>query len=215
MNLYHQRLCRSPRWAEYVAGEMIPAAVEGVSLAGRVLELGPGYGASTYAIRDRVHELVALESDQALAAHLRSRFGSSVEVVLGDATDMPFEDSSFSAVLCFTMLHHLRDRASQERLFAEVARVLEPGGMFVARDSSGGWRFRLIHWCDVCTPLEPRRLRPQLDRAGLRTIEIVAQPGSVHFKASRPMTSEKPTSPVTVPVPSAVADPLFCRSNRD
>jgi SAM-dependent methyltransferase len=196
VNLYHRRLCRSPRWAGYVAGEMLPAVLDGVSLGRRVLELGPGYGASTRALLDHVPELVALENDPALAEYLRRELGPSLKVVMGDATAAPFKDASFSAVVCFTMLHHLSDSASQERLFAEVARVLEPGGIFVARDSSGGWRFRLIHLGDVCTPIDPRRLRDQLGRAGLNAVEIIAVPGSVQFKAHRPLLAGMVNNPV-------------------
>ncbi len=44
-------------------------------------------------------------------------------------------DHRFSGAACFTMLHHVPTAARQDRLFAEVARVLEPGGALVASDS--------------------------------------------------------------------------------
>jgi SAM-dependent methyltransferase len=136
--------------------------------------------------------LAAIESDPKLVDHLRQEFGSTLNVVLGDATQLPYGEASFSAVVCFTMLHHLPSAAAQDRLFAEVARVLEPGGLFVARDSGGGWRFRLIHLGDICTPVRPRDLRLRLRQAGLQPVEITAVPGMVQLRAHRPLESRSP-----------------------
>jgi SAM-dependent methyltransferase len=159
---------------------MLPDALVGISLGPR----------STVALLERAPDLVALESDPSLVMHLRRRFGSAVEVVEGDATRMPFAPGAFSGVVCFTMLHHLADAEAQDRLFGEVARVLEPGGVFVARDSVGGWRFRLIHLGDTCTPLDPSHLRNRLIAAGFDVLEISAGPGSVQLKARRVAASQ-------------------------
>jgi ubiquinone/menaquinone biosynthesis C-methylase UbiE len=43
---------------------------------------------------------------------------TGVEVVEADATAMPFPDGSFSAVLSFTLLHHVSSVTLQERQFA-------------------------------------------------------------------------------------------------
>ncbi|MGA7172397.1 MAG: class I SAM-dependent methyltransferase [Candidatus Dormiibacterota bacterium] len=200
MNRYHQRLCRSADWADFVAGEMLPAALDGADIGPRVLELGPGYGASTRGLLERTHSLAAVESDPKLVDHLRQEFGPTLDVVLGDATRLPYGDASFSAVVCFTMLHHLPSAEAQDRLFAEVARVLEPGGVFVARDSGGGWRFRLIHLGDICTPVSPRGLRPRLRQAGLQPVEITAVPGMVQFRALRPVESRSRVAAIAAPM---------------
>ena len=47
MNRYHRRCCRSPGWSAFMAGTVLPHALDGIDLGPRVLELGPGYGAST------------------------------------------------------------------------------------------------------------------------------------------------------------------------
>ena len=39
---------------------------------------------------------------------------------------MPFPDGSFSAVLPFTMVHHVLSATVQDRLLAEARRVLRP-----------------------------------------------------------------------------------------
>ena len=129
MNRYHRRCCRSPGWSAFMAGTVLPHALDGIDLGPRVLELGPGYGASTRPLAARARSLTVLEYDPLLAARLRAELGS-VRVVHGDATNMGFGAGSFSAVVCFTMLHHLPGATAQDRLFAEAARVLRPGGVF-------------------------------------------------------------------------------------
>jgi SAM-dependent methyltransferase len=90
----------------------------------------------------------------------------SVRVVNGDATSMGFGAGSFSAVVCFTMLHHLPGTAAQDRLFAEAARVLRPGGVFAGTDSRPSLRWRLAHLGDICTPVDPGTLPGRLGAAG-------------------------------------------------
>jgi SAM-dependent methyltransferase len=157
-----------------------------VGLGERVLELGPGYGAATRALLDLAPELVVLEPDPRLVARLGREFGTQLDVVQGDATHMPFGAGAFSAVVCFTMLHHLPSAAAQDRLFAEVARVLRPDGLFVASDSRGGWRFRLIHLLDTCTPLGADGLEERLQRAGLDAARIEAAPTHIALLARSP-----------------------------
>jgi SAM-dependent methyltransferase len=64
----------------------------------------------------------------------------------GDATRLPFAAQSFDGALSFHVLMHL-DRSEVDAIFAEVARVLKPGGVFVA---------------DVASALR-RRLNPKSD----------------------------------------------------
>jgi len=47
---------------------------------------------------------------------LRMRLkGSNVQVIEGDATEMPFADSHFSGAVSFTMLHHVPSRELQKQ----------------------------------------------------------------------------------------------------
>ena len=96
-----------------------------------MLELGPGPGLTTDLLRKRVPHLTAIEIDRQLAESLASRLnGGNVEVVKGDATEMPFANAQFSSSVCFTMLHHVHTPALQDQLLREVWRVLRPGGVF-------------------------------------------------------------------------------------
>ena len=49
---------------------------------------------------------------------------------------MPFPDGSFSAVLSFTMLHHVPSIILQNQLLAEAWRVLRPGGVCAGSDTT-------------------------------------------------------------------------------
>lgn len=186
MNRYHQRRCQSPEWAACLAGSVLPAVLDGIDLGSRVLELGPGYGASTRPLASRAASLTAVEADPALARRLQAELGDRVTVVHGDARELPFGDATFSAVTCFTMLHHLPDRTSQDRLFAESARVLRPGGVLAGADSLPSLRWRLIHLGDTCTPIDPVTLPDRLARAGLHRIQVTASGRRARFVAYAP-----------------------------
>jgi SAM-dependent methyltransferase len=168
-----------------MAGTVLPRALDGIDLGPRVLELGPGYGASTRPLAARARSLTVLEYDPLLAARLRAELGS-VRVVHGDATNMGFGAGSFSAVVCFTMLHHLRGAAAQDRLFAEAARVLRPGGVFAGTDSRPSLRWRLIHLGDICTPVAPGTLPGRLGAAGFTRVAVNADERLVRFVAYTP-----------------------------
>jgi SAM-dependent methyltransferase len=182
MNRYHRRRCRSRGWSDFMAGTVLPHALDGIDLGHRVLELGPGYGASTRPLAARARSLTVLEAEPLLAGRLRAELGS-VRVISGDATSMGFAAGSFSAVVCFTMLHHLPGAAAQDRLFAEAARVLRPGGVFAGTDSRPSLRWRLIHLGDVCTPIDPGTLPGRLEAVGFTRVAVDADERLVRFVA--------------------------------
>src|SRR5689334_13110562 len=106
MNWIHRRLCRSDTWFAKVEDTVIPWALRGVELGADVLEIGPGFGATTRVLARSVAHLTAVEVDPASAARLETTV-PGVRVVTGDATALEFADDSFDAVVCFTMLHHV------------------------------------------------------------------------------------------------------------
>jgi ubiquinone/menaquinone biosynthesis C-methylase UbiE len=56
---------------------------------------------------------------------------SNVDFVAAPSDALPFEDGSFSAVVCTTALHHFPDPQAS---IDEMARVLAPGGRLVIGD---------------------------------------------------------------------------------
>jgi len=55
----------------------------------------------------------------------KAKESASLELVLGDATSLPFKDQSFGFVLCNDVLEHVRDQAE---LTQELFRILARGG---------------------------------------------------------------------------------------
>src|SRR5215475_11599400 len=156
MNRIHRWFCRTSFWKKALANEIIPWALKDVELGDDVLEVGPGPGMTTDILRERTPRLTSIEIDSRLADALRRRLeGTNVKVVEGDATAMPFADGSFSGAVSFTMLHHVPSLALQDRLLAEVCRVLKTGGVFAGSDSKWSVGFQLIHLWDTMVIDEP------------------------------------------------------------
>ncbi|MGA2522236.1 MAG: methyltransferase domain-containing protein [Acidimicrobiales bacterium] len=166
-------VCDSLEWRTAVRDEMIPWAVGDVELGDDVLEIGPGYGATTDVFAELVPRLTSVEIDPDLAARLGSRYaGTHVDVVLGDATKLAFPDGRFSAAVCFSMLHHVPSPELQDRLFAEAARVLRPGSPMIAVDGVGSDARRAFHEGDTYQPIDPTTLPAKLSNAGFTDVEV-------------------------------------------
>ncbi|WP_399932405.1 class I SAM-dependent methyltransferase [Streptomyces kanamyceticus] len=166
MNKAHRALCGSRGWARFTERHILPWALNGVELGEDVLELGPGYGANLRVLVDQAPRLTALEIDGPTAGRLRRDWGDRVRVLHGDASAMPLPDRGFSAVVCFTMLHHVPTGTLQDRLLSEAFRVLRPGGVFAGSDSQSSLPFRLLHLGDTMNVVGPRSLRERLTAAG-------------------------------------------------
>lgn len=172
MNEGH-KVCGSEEWRATVRDFIIPWAVGDGDLGDDVLEVGPGYGATTDVFRERVAKLTAVEIDHELADALRARLeGTNVDVVEGDATALTFADDTFTGATCFAMLHHVPSPELQDRLFAEVQRVVKPGGLFVTSDSIGRDDLREFHEGDTYMPVDPDTVQARLENAGFSVVEV-------------------------------------------
>lgn len=98
----------------------------------RVLEIAAGTGVATRAMASSLParvSIVATDLHQAMLDHA-SRIGTAraVEWRQADATQLPFEDAAFDAVVCQFGVMFFPDRA---KAYSEVHRVLKPGGVFL------------------------------------------------------------------------------------
>ncbi len=99
----------------------------GQRIGGRILDIGAG----DQPYRDcfpRAKEYVATNKHSHYGEQDSENIASFTDVWLDDAKSLPFKTGSFDAVLCFQVLSLV---AEPQALFAEAARVLRPGGLFV------------------------------------------------------------------------------------
>jgi ubiquinone/menaquinone biosynthesis C-methylase UbiE len=186
MNWPHAVICSSGWWARTVERELLPWSLADVDLGDDVLEIGPGFGATTRVLARRPGSLTVAELSRSYCERLRRKLGEEVEVVQADATAMPFADGRFSGVVCFTMLHHVPSPQLQNRLLAEVSRVLRADGVFAGTDSLGtGRAFKLLHVRDTLVPVLPNELPARLERAGLSEPRVDQGSRSFRFRARK------------------------------
>jgi ubiquinone/menaquinone biosynthesis C-methylase UbiE len=186
MNPDHEKLCSSQEWAADLQAQILPVVTAGVSLGQDMLEIGPGPGAATGWLLERVAHLTALEADEAAATRLAARYpDSNVTVDIGDATQMPYGDESFDSVGSFTMLHHVPTTAAQHQILAEAVRVLRPGGWLAGSDSLASNDLHCFHHDDTYNPAEPSTLLVWLRTLGFAPITITVG-SELLFTARKP-----------------------------
>jgi SAM-dependent methyltransferase len=133
--------------------------------------------------------MVALELDSSRFRSLRTRLLSSESsVVAGDATNMPLRSGVFSSVVAIMVLHHVWPRAAQDRLIAEVSRVLRPGGVFAGVEAMPeAFRSRVVHLGDRVQPVDAVQFRESLLSAGFEQERIDVVRSKFKFRAERPI----------------------------
>jgi ubiquinone/menaquinone biosynthesis C-methylase UbiE len=188
MNRAHAVLCSSGWWVRTVERELLPWGLAGVDLGNDVLEIGPGFGATTRVLARRPGTLTVVELAESYCERLRRKLDDDVGIVQADATAMPFPGGRFSGVVCFTMLHHVPSPKLQDQLLSEVSRVLRVGGVFAGTDSLGtGRAFRLLHVRDTLVPVPPDELPARMERAGLVEPRVERGGRSFRFSARKPI----------------------------
>src|SRR5713226_2364367 len=186
MNLVHRWLCRSARWKDTVEKYAMPWTLDKIDLGSNVLEVGPGPGVTTDLLRTRVEHLTCVEIDRTLADSLSRRVaGRNVTVLCDDATAIPLPDETFDGAVSFTMLHHVPSAALQDRLLAEVARVLRPRGVFAGTDSISSPLFRLMHVFDTMVVVNPNSFPKRLEAAGFADVQVDVNQYAFRFRARR------------------------------
>jgi SAM-dependent methyltransferase len=186
VNQQHLEMCSSAEWAEAVERWIIPWVLESVDLGDDVLEIGPGPGLTTDVLRRHVPRLTALEIHDELAAALSARFeGTNVDVIQGDATAMDLPTNRFSGAVCLTMLHHVPSAAQQDQVFAELHRVLRPGGILAGQDSLASDELEALHVDDTYVPVDPAALPARRAAAGFARVDVDTNEYAVRFRARK------------------------------
>jgi ubiquinone/menaquinone biosynthesis C-methylase UbiE len=107
----------------------------GADASGTVLDVACGPGVLTAAIAELAREVTAFDLTPLMLDKAAQRCAAvgrkNVSFREGNATALPFAGSAFDAVVTRLSVHHFDQPA---RVFAEIFRVLRPGGVFVVAD---------------------------------------------------------------------------------
>lgn len=125
------------RWAAYLDATLGPTREElDLPPAARLLDVACGTGALLRRLR-ATHPaavLCGVDVSAPMLAVARARAGAETSLAQADAARLPFADATFDAVVSASALHHW---PRPERVLAEMARVVRPGGRVVLTDWSG------------------------------------------------------------------------------
>lgn len=99
--------------------------------AGTVLELGCGTGNDAARLAGEGYSVTAVDLSSEAIDQARARFGSVAKFVVADMTQrLPFPGGGFDAVMSNVAMHMFPDGVTRA-VFAEVGRLVRPGGLFL------------------------------------------------------------------------------------
>ena len=99
----------------------------------RILDLGCGTGTMLGYLR-RFGEVEGVDADEQAVRYCHARGHAQVQLLESEA--LPYPDDSFDLLTALDVLEHIED---DRRALGEVARVLRPGGTFLATVPSYPW----------------------------------------------------------------------------
>ena len=133
------------RWADvYGRSRLLPSlqkkavAELGPTADDRFLDVACGAGGLVLDLAPRVGRAVGVDLSDGMLQIARGRLSeaanhpANVDFLQGPSDALPFDDGSFTALVCTTALHHFPD---PQRSIDEMARVLAPGGRAVIGDA--------------------------------------------------------------------------------
>jgi GT2 family glycosyltransferase/SAM-dependent methyltransferase len=96
----------------------------------RVLDVACGEGYGSALLAQTALSVHGVDISAEAVAHARAEYGNLDNVAFerASATELPFPDAHFDAVISFETLEHLQE---QEQMLSQIRRVLKPGGFFI------------------------------------------------------------------------------------
>jgi SAM-dependent methyltransferase len=187
VNQGHMEFCTSAAWQDLLVDQILPGALGLADLGPTVVEVGPGPGFTTELLCRTADHVTAVEIDADLVDQLRARAdGSKVTIVLGDARATGLEAASFTGAASFHMLHHVPTHADQDEVFAELFRLLEPGGTLVLADGFDSECVRQFHEGDIYNPIDPDTLAGRLEPMGFAGVRTATHDLGWYCTSSKP-----------------------------
>jgi len=122
----------------------------------RVLDLGTGTGDLAISLSNKSNhplEIFALDFSQPMLDLAKkkalARRVNGISFILGDSAQLPFQNHFFDKVgTSFAFRNLTHENPDTELFFSEITRVLKPGGLFIAVDTSqprNKWVRKLFH----------------------------------------------------------------------
>jgi ubiquinone/menaquinone biosynthesis C-methylase UbiE len=125
----YERAYRSRDSGGHVLRARMKASLELLGeVPGEVLDVGMGPGRLAAALATRGWTVSGVDPSSEMVALARSRVPNAAAMTEGTVESLPFAAVSFDAVVATGVLEYVHDRP---RAFAEIARVLRPGGLAV------------------------------------------------------------------------------------
>jgi len=134
----HTRFSTNPRWLEWLFERVAPKP------NARLLEVGCGPAVLWEANLERIDpswSLTLTDFSAGMIDAARRVLGERADYAVADVQELRFADESFDVVLANHMLYHVPDRP---KAFAEIARVLVPGGALHAATNGHGHMRQLV-----------------------------------------------------------------------
>jgi phosphohistidine swiveling domain-containing protein len=170
-------------WADELRRLGVRANADTPEDAGRARE----FGAEGIGLCRTEHMFMAADRQPKMQAMILAASTEDRRAALQELLPLQREDFEALFELCFTMLHHIPSLENQDRAFAEIARVLRPGGTFTGTDSlSSGVVFKLIHVGDTLNLIDPDTLPGRLQNAGMDRPEVKVGGRSFRWRATKP-----------------------------
>jgi SAM-dependent methyltransferase len=112
----------------WTAPFLVPLREAGV---GTILELGCGTGHDAVRLAGEGYAVTAIDLSGEAIGQAKARFGSMARFMVADMTRrLPFPDGGFDAVMSNVAMHMFPDRVTRA-VFAEAARLVRTGGLFL------------------------------------------------------------------------------------
>lgn len=109
----------------------------GLARGARGLDIGCGHGWYACEMATLGYDMVGVDQSPA-QIRMAQRYASEQGVVChfqpADGATLPFDDGQFDFAYAINVLHHVVDPQRQLQVFAEIVRVLKPGGVFFLQE---------------------------------------------------------------------------------
>ena len=118
--------------------EVATLAEHGITPETTILDAGCSYGRTLKCLAEHgFHNIHGLDYSEGMIQRARG-VCPEARYIVASATQIPFPDGAFDAIISLGLVNHLVDDADLVRCLAEFHRVLKPGGICLITDYSYG-----------------------------------------------------------------------------